>query len=75
MKRLYLSQTDKKLAGICGGIGELLDFDPTIIRLIFIFVMIATGIFPLLIAYLIGWIIIPLKPTLPIENQEITKVS
>jgi len=59
MKKLYLSKTDKKLAGICGGLGELLDFDPTIIRLIFVFATLATGLIPMLIVYLVGWMIIP----------------
>lgn len=62
MKKLYLSKKDKKLAGICGGLGEMLDFDPTIIRLAFVFIGIASGIFPLLFAYLIGWMIIPENP-------------
>lgn len=62
MKKLYLSSKDKKLAGICGGLGELLDFDPTIIRLAFVFFGMISGVFPLLIAYIIGWIIIPIKP-------------
>ena len=55
------------LAGICAGIGEMLDIDPTIIRLAFVFIGIATAIFPLVIAYIIGWIIIP-------ENPEETSV-
>lgn len=62
MKKLYLSKNDKKLAGICGGLGEMLDFDSTIIRLAFVFIGIASGVFPLLIAYGIGWIIIPEYP-------------
>lgn len=67
MKKLYLSKKDKMLAGICAGIGEMLDIDPTIIRLAFVFIGIATAIFPLVIAYIIGWIIIP-------ENPEETSV-
>jgi phage shock protein C len=62
MKKLYLSKKDKMLAGICAGIGEMLDIDPTIIRLAFVFIGIATAIFPLVIAYIIGWIIIPEHP-------------
>jgi len=62
MKRLYLSKKDKMVAGICAGLGEMLDIDPTIIRLTFVFVGIATAIFPLFIVYIIGWIIIPENP-------------
>ena len=59
MKRIYRSQEDRKIAGILGGLGELFDIDPTLLRLLFVFIGLATGIIPLAVAYLIGWIIIP----------------
>ena len=59
MKRSYRSQEDKKIAGILGGLGELFDIDPTLLRLLFVFIGLATGVIPLVVAYLIGWIIIP----------------
>jgi phage shock protein PspC (stress-responsive transcriptional regulator) len=62
MKRLYRSQTNKKIAGLCGGIGEMMDIDPTIIRLIVIVLGLATGIFPFFIGYLIAWWIVPFAP-------------
>lgn len=56
-KRLYKSSTDKKVCGVCGGIANYFDVDPTVIRLIW-------GIFTLvggsgLIAYIIAAIIMP----------------
>ena len=62
MKRLYRSQADKKIAGIFGGIGEVYAVDPTLLRLLFVFVGLATGVLPFLITYIIGWIIIPKGP-------------
>ncbi len=59
MTRLYRSATDKKVAGVCGGIGELLDADPTIVRLIVVILGLATGVFPFLVGYLIAWWIVP----------------
>ena len=59
MKKIYRSQEDKKIAGILGGLGELFDIDPTLLRLLFVFIGLATGIIPLIVAYFIGWIIIP----------------
>jgi phage shock protein C len=59
MKRIYRSQEDKKIAGILGGLGELFDIDPTLFRLLFVFIGLITGIIPLAVAYLVGWIIIP----------------
>lgn len=62
MKRLYRSSTDKKIAGVCGGLGEYLAVDPTVLRLVVAIVCIATGIFPGIIGYIIAWVIIPEAP-------------
>jgi len=59
MKRLYRSTTDVKIAGICGGIAEEWQVDPGIIRLAAVFAVLVTGIFPLVITYIIAWIILP----------------
>ena len=59
MKKIYRSQKDKKIAGIFGGLGELFSIDPTLLRLAFVFIGLITGIFPAIIAYLVGWVIIP----------------
>jgi len=60
-RRLYLSETDKKIGGVCGGLGEYFNVDPTIIRLLVViltFMSAGTGI----VAYLIAWAIIPRPP-------------
>jgi phage shock protein PspC (stress-responsive transcriptional regulator) len=62
MKRLYLSQTDKKIGGVCGGIAEYMDLDPTIVRLAAVVLAIITAIFPILIGYVLAWMIVPHKP-------------
>jgi phage shock protein C len=59
VKRLVLSDTDRKIAGLCGGLGEMLSIDPTLIRLGLVFVGLATGVAPMVIAYLIAWVIVP----------------
>jgi len=56
-KKLYLSETNKKLGGVCGGIGEYLGVDPTIIRLAWVIFALAGG--SGLLAYIIAWMIIP----------------
>jgi len=63
VKRLYLSDSDKKLAGVCAGLGEYFDADPTFIRLATAVLAIATGLFPMLFGYLVAWMIIPRRPT------------
>jgi phage shock protein C len=59
MKRLHLSRTDKKIFGVCGGIGETYDVDPTLVRLIVVFLCFATAIVPVGLTYLIAWAIMP----------------
>jgi phage shock protein C len=59
MKRLYRSKKNRKIAGVCGGIAEYLDVDPTLIRLIWVLGTLLWGAG--IIAYLIAWIIIPEK--------------
>ncbi|GJQ20454.1 MAG: hypothetical protein HBSIN02_08090 [Bacteroidia bacterium] len=59
MKRLFRSETDRKIAGVCGGIGEYLGVDSTIVRLIAVVATFATGIIPFIIGYLVAWWIVP----------------
>ena len=59
MKRLYRSAADRKIAGVCGGLGEYLDLAPTILRLAWALVCIITGIVPLVVVYLLAWILVP----------------
>ena len=56
-KRLYKSSTDKKVCGVCGGIANYFDVDPTVIRLIWVIFTLAGG--SGLIAYIIAAIIMP----------------
>ena len=56
-KRLYNSSTDKKVCGVCGGIANYFDVDPTVIRLIWVIFTLVGG--SGLIAYIIAAIIMP----------------
>ena len=60
MKRLFRSRTNRILGGVCGGIGEYMNADPTVIRVIFIIVALAFGTGVLF--YIIAWLVIPEKP-------------
>jgi phage shock protein C len=62
MKKLYRSPTDRWLAGIFGGAGQAFEIDPTLLRLLALFVGVLTGILPLLVTYIIAWIVIPQAP-------------
>ena len=61
MKRLYRSKKEQMLGGICGGLAEYLDVDPSIIRLVFVvLIVLSWGLF--LLVYIAAWIIIPASP-------------
>jgi phage shock protein C len=60
IKRLYRSKKDRMLCGVCGGLGEYLEIDPTIIRLLWILFSLAYGAG--ILAYILACIVIPLKP-------------
>lgn len=59
MKRLYRSEKNRMIAGICGGIGEYFDVDPTLVRIIYVIVSVFSIAFPGILVYLILWAIIP----------------
>ena len=67
MRKLYRSSTNKKIAGVCGGLAEYFNVDATIIRVIFILLLLPGG-FPGLIPYLILWLVMPLKPADVIDS-------
>lgn len=69
-RRMHRSMVDSKLGGVCGGIAEYMDTDPTIVRLVWAIVTFFTGIIPGLIAYLASWIIMPPGP-MPIPVQQV----
>jgi len=69
-KRLYRSRKDCVIAGICGGIAEYFDIDPTLVRIIAVLTIFLNGIG--LIAYIIAWIFIPQNPE-PVAKEKINE--
>ena len=63
VKRLYRSQRERWLFGVCGGIGEYFDLDPTLVRVIFVVLALIFG--GGFLVYLLLLIIIPLEPGRP----------
>lgn len=59
-KRLYRSRTDRKIAGVCGGIAEYFKLDPTLVRLLWVIFALSggTGV----IAYVAAWLLVPEEP-------------
>jgi len=59
-KRLYRSRTERQIAGVCGGLGNYLGIDPTVMRLLFILGLVFVG--GTLLAYIVLAIVIPEEP-------------
>lgn len=59
-KKLYRSRTDRVVAGVCGGLGEYLGVDATLIRFIFLLMIFGGGAG--LFIYFVAWLIIPEAP-------------
>ena len=64
-KRLVRSSTDKKLGGVCAGLADYFDLDPTLIRIIWLLAFFCAGVG--LLGYLVLWIALPLAPTPAVE--------
>lgn len=56
-KRLTRSLTDRRIAGVCGGLGNYLNVDPTVIRIIFLILLCCVG--GGLVLYLLMWLVTP----------------
>jgi phage shock protein PspC (stress-responsive transcriptional regulator) len=56
---LKRSRSDRIVAGVCGGIAKWLDWDPTVVRVIYVVGSLVSAAFPGLVAYIILWLVIP----------------
>lgn len=61
-KKLMRSRSDRKIAGVCAGMGHYLDLDVTLVRLVWVLVTILAGIFPGVVVYVLAWIVVPEEP-------------
>ena len=68
-KRLTRSVSDRMFAGVCAGLAQYMDMDPTVIRLIFVLLFFVTG--PgVLLAYIIMALIVPSDPVIEPQAQQ-----
>lgn len=72
-KRLLRSATDKKIAGVCGGLAEYFDVDATVIRLCWLLAILFAGTGVL--AYIVLWIILPVAPPGPVVTSSLPVTS
>lgn len=62
---LTRSHDNKVLAGVCGGLAEYMEWDPTLVRLIYVIVSLASAAFPGALVYIFLWILMPPSPKRP----------
>jgi phage shock protein PspC (stress-responsive transcriptional regulator) len=68
-KRLYRSETDKIIGGVCGGLAEYLNIDPIIVRILFILASTSGGFG--LTVYIVLWIVIPSENSIDKNTDEV----
>ncbi len=59
-RKLMRSSTDKKIAGVCAGLADYFDLDPTVVRVVWLLAILFAGTG--FLAYIILWIVLPLAP-------------
>ncbi|HTY64569.1 MAG TPA: PspC domain-containing protein [Acidobacteriota bacterium] len=71
-RRLKRSGSDRKIAGVCGGVAEYFDIDSTIVRLIWLLlVILPIPLVPAFLGYFIAWIVMPkASPYAPAASQQ-----
>lgn len=62
MKKYMLSRDQKIMSGVLGGLGEYLHIDANIVRIIFVLLLLITGIFPFIILYILAAFFVPKAP-------------
>jgi phage shock protein C len=62
--KLMRPRSHKKIVGVCAGLAHYYDVDVTLVRILCIFLTLATGVCPGIATYLLAWIIIPSEPEL-----------
>ena len=72
MKKIYLGR-DKKLSGVCDGIGKSLNIDPTFIRILFVSLALMTAVVPVLIAYIVCALVFTQPPEGYVEVEKAYK--
>ncbi|MBM4462169.1 MAG: PspC domain-containing protein [Chloroflexi bacterium] len=72
-RRLYRSEKDRLLGGVCGGLAEYFRTDPVLVRVVFVLVTFLLGVFLGLVAYIVLWIITPSASNANLSAKEAVK--
>jgi len=70
-RKVYRSEKDRLIAGVCGGLAEYFNTDPVLVRLIFVLFAFVSGLG--IIAYIVLWIIAPRASSQEVSSKEVLK--
>ena len=59
---LARSRRNRMIAGVCGGLAQSLGWDPTLVRVLYVFVSVISVAFPGILVYLVLWVVMPQSP-------------
>ena len=59
MKKLIRSRKERMIAGVCGGLAEYFNMDPTLVRIAYVLVSVLSIAFPGILVYIVLWLVIP----------------
>lgn len=68
-KRLYRSRVNRLLGGVCGGLAEYFNVDPTIMRIIIILLTLLGGV--MIVIYIVLWVIVPENPKQSVPYKKV----
>src|SRR4030081_2528318 len=63
-KKLIRSRAERKIAGVCAGLAQYFEVDVLLVRILCVFITLASGLCPGVVTYLLAWIIVPSEPEL-----------
>ena len=63
-RKLIRSRAERKIAGVCAGLAQYFNLDASLVRILWFFIALATGVAPGVVTYLLAWIIVPEEPEL-----------
>lgn len=67
-RKLYRSRTDRMVWGVLGGLGSYFNIDPVIFRLVYGLLLVATGVVPGILIYILATVVIPLDPVVSVDD-------
>ena len=75
-KKLMRFRAERKIAGVCPGLAQYFNLDVSLVRILYFFVTVATGVCPGIVTYLLAWIIVPSEPELkPVLASQLPATS